>query len=83
MVGVLVRLPPILLAEWVRIQLKVKIENKMDKSFLQSSSVASEAVMAVRTVSSLALKKTMLDKYTRELDVTIRDLALLLFHIMF
>lgn len=82
-VGVLVGLLPMLLAGWVRIRLEVKMENKMDKSFLRSSSVASEAVMAVRTVSSLALEKTMLDKYTRELDSAIRGSAPSLFHIMF
>ncbi|WYZ33785.1 hypothetical protein EsH8_I_000061 [Colletotrichum jinshuiense] len=82
LVGVFAGLPPMLLAGWVRIRLEVKMENAMDKSFLQSSSVASETVMAVRTISSLALEQKMLDKYTHELDMAIHNSAPSLFHMM-
>ncbi|GKT61374.1 ABC multidrug exporter [Colletotrichum tofieldiae] len=82
LVGVFAGLPPILLAGWLRIRLEVEMENAMDKSFLQSSSVASETVMAVRTVSSLALEQRMLDKYTHELDMAIHNSAPSLFHMM-
>ncbi|CCF35719.1 multidrug/pheromone exporter [Colletotrichum higginsianum] len=82
LVGVFAGLPPMLLAGWVRIRLEVKMENAMDKSFLQSTSVASETVMAVRTVSSLALEQKMLDKYTHELDMAIQNAAPSLFHMM-
>ncbi|KZL85124.1 multidrug pheromone exporter [Colletotrichum incanum] len=82
LVGVFAGLPPMLLAGWVRIRLEVKMENAMDKSFLQSSSVASETVMAVRTVSSLALEQKMLDKYTHELDTAIHNSAPSLFRMM-
>ncbi|GKT42756.1 leptomycin B resistance protein pmd1 [Colletotrichum spaethianum] len=82
LVGVFVGLPPMLLAGWVRIRLEVKMENAIDKSFLKSSSVASETVMAVRTVSSLALEQKMLDKYTHEVDMAIHNSAPSLFHMM-
>lgn len=82
LVGVFAGLPPMLLAGWIRIRLDVKMENAMDKSFSRSSSVASETVMAVRTVSSLALEQKMLDKYTHELDVAIHNSAPSLFRMM-
>ncbi|EXM18872.1 hypothetical protein V3481_016404 [Fusarium oxysporum f. sp. vasinfectum] len=82
LVGVFVGLPPMLLAGWVRIWLEMRMENAIDRSSLQSSSVASEAVMAIRTVSSLALERRVLDKYTRELDMAIRNSVPSLFHMM-
>lgn len=82
LVGVFVGLPPMLLAGWVRIRLEMKMENEMDKSFLQSSSTASEAVMTIRTISSLALERRMLYKYTRELDAAIQTSASSLFYMM-
>ncbi|RKK96006.1 Multidrug resistance protein 2 [Fusarium oxysporum] len=82
LVGVFVELPPMLLAGWVRIWLELRMENAIDRSSLQSSSVASEAVMAIRTVSSLALERRVLDKYTRELDMAIRNSVPSLFHMM-
>ncbi|KAH7196128.1 P-loop containing nucleoside triphosphate hydrolase protein [Fusarium oxysporum] len=83
LVGVFVGLPPMLLAGWVRIWLELRMENAIDRSSLQSSSVASEAVMTIRTVSSLALERRLLDKYTRELDMAIRNSVPSLFHMMF
>ena len=82
LVGVFVGLPPMLLAGWVRIWLEIRMENAIDRSSLQSSSVASEAVMAIRTVSSLALERRVLDKYTRELDMAIWNSVPSLFHMM-
>jgi ATP-binding cassette subfamily B (MDR/TAP) protein 1 len=83
LVGVFVGLPPMLLAGWVRIWLELRMENAIDRSPLQRSSVASEAVMAIRTVSSLALERRLLDKNTRELDMAIRNSVPSLFHMMF
>ncbi|KAH6677860.1 multidrug/pheromone exporter [Plectosphaerella plurivora] len=82
LVGVFAGLPPMLLAGWIRIRLEVKMENALDHSFLQSSSVASETVMAVRTVSSLALEQKMLDKYTHELNAAIHNSTPSMFQMM-
>ncbi|KAJ5559247.1 ABC transporter integral membrane type 1 [Penicillium sp. DV-2018c] len=44
------------------------MEDKISKMFSQSASIASEAVSAIRTVSSLAIETSVLERYTQELD---------------
>ncbi|KAH8204908.1 hypothetical protein TruAng_000947 [Truncatella angustata] len=61
-------LPPLLLSGYARIRLEGKLEHAISKRFSTSSSIASESVNAIRTVSSLAIEKSVLDNYTRELD---------------
>ncbi|KAE8392149.1 P-loop containing nucleoside triphosphate hydrolase protein [Aspergillus alliaceus] len=70
--GVFVGLPPMLLAGYARIRLETKMDTDMGKRFSQSASLASEAVLAIRTVSSLAMEERILKKYTDELDHAIR-----------
>ncbi|KAF7557236.1 hypothetical protein G7Z17_g788 [Cylindrodendrum hubeiense] len=81
-VGVFAGLPPMLLAGHARIRLETKMDHDMDKRFSTSSSVASESIMAIRTVSSLAIEGTVLKKYTDELDKAIREGTTPLFSMM-
>lgn len=66
-------LPPLVLSGYARIKIEARIEAKISKRFSQSSSIASEAVNAIRTVSSLAIEKSVLDRYTTELDHATSD----------
>ncbi|KAF7594199.1 hypothetical protein BBP40_009903 [Aspergillus hancockii] len=70
--GVFVGLPPMLLAGYARIRLETKMDKDMETRFSQSASIASEAVLAIRTVSSLAIEETVLKRYTNELDQAIK-----------
>ncbi|KAJ2985070.1 hypothetical protein NUW58_g5730 [Xylaria curta] len=61
-------LPPLLVAGYARIRIEGRMEHTISKKFATSASIASESVNAIRTVSSLAIEKSVLDSYTRELD---------------
>lgn len=61
-------LPPLLLAGYARIRLESRMDNSISKKFSASASIASEAINAIRTVSSLAIEKSVLDSYTKEVD---------------
>ncbi|CAG9998253.1 unnamed protein product [Clonostachys byssicola] len=71
LVGVFAGLPPMILAGWVRYLVETKMDSIVDKRSSQSASVASEAVMAIRTVSSLAIEEKVLEKYAVEQDAAI------------
>jgi ATP-binding cassette subfamily B (MDR/TAP) protein 1 len=73
LVGVFAGMPPMLLAGYARIRLETKMDADMGKCFSTSASIASEAVTAIRTVSSLAIENSVLDRYTHELDQAIRQ----------
>jgi ATP-binding cassette subfamily B (MDR/TAP) protein 1 len=68
LVIVLAGLPPMLLSGYARIRMEGLMEDKITKMFYQSASIASEAVSAIRTVSSLAIETSVLERYTQELD---------------
>ncbi|KAI9149936.1 Leptomycin B resistance protein pmd1 [Paramyrothecium foliicola] len=61
-------LPPMLLAGYARIRMDSAMDIKISKRFAASASIASEAIMAIRTVSSLSIEKSVLERYTDELD---------------
>lgn len=61
-------LPPLLAAGWLKIRFDVKLDNNISKKNATSASIASEAVTAIRTVSSLAIEELVLKRYTDELD---------------
>ncbi|KAJ3528005.1 hypothetical protein NM208_g10425 [Fusarium decemcellulare] len=82
LVGVFAGMPPMLLAGYARIRLETKMDTDMGKRFSASSSVASETVTAIRTVSSLAIEDSVLTKYTNELDMAIKQTAPSMFHMM-
>ncbi|KAI6355373.1 hypothetical protein MCOR25_008214 [Pyricularia grisea] len=68
LVGVFAGLPPLLVAGWLRIRLESRMDNTADARFSNSASLASESIMAIRTISSLATEEAVLQKYTAELD---------------
>ncbi|KAK1982269.1 ABC transporter [Colletotrichum cereale] len=71
LVIVLVGLPPLVGSGWLRMRLDGKLERDISKRLSVSSAIASESVTAIRTVSSLAIEGSVLDKYTAELDQAI------------
>ncbi|RSM18199.1 hypothetical protein CDV31_002924 [Fusarium ambrosium] len=81
-VGVFVALPPMLLAGYARVRLEAKVDAGMSKRYAASSAVASETAMAIRTVSSLAIERSVLDSYAHELDTAISTSVPGLFHMM-
>ncbi|KAE8319714.1 P-loop containing nucleoside triphosphate hydrolase protein [Aspergillus transmontanensis] len=80
--GVFVGLPPMLIAGYARIRLETKMDTDMGKRFSQSASMASEAILSIRTVSSLAMEKNILKRYTNELDQAIQTSIRPLFSMM-
>lgn len=82
LVGVFAGMPPLLLAGYARIRLETKLNTDIDKRFSTSASIASESVNAIRTVSSLAIEKSILEKYTAELDSAVSGSTLPLFTMM-
>lgn len=82
LVGVFAGMPPLLLSGFVRIRLETKMDADMGKRFSASSSIASETVTAIRTVSSLAIERRVLARYTNELDAAIRQTAPSMFVMM-
>ena len=64
-------LPPMLASGYARIRMEATMDHNISKRFSTSASIASEAVSSIRTVSSLAIEKTVLDRYTHELDQAI------------
>ncbi|KAF3002317.1 hypothetical protein E8E14_004790 [Neopestalotiopsis sp. 37M] len=83
LVGVFAGLPPMLFAGYARIRLETHMESKNAHRFSNSASIASESITAIRTVSSLAIESTMLERYSNELGSAIRQSILPLLHMMF
>ncbi|KAL4886137.1 P-loop containing nucleoside triphosphate hydrolase protein [Aspergillus karnatakaensis] len=71
LVVVFAGLPPMLLSGYLRIRMEGAMDHKIGKNFSASASIASEAMNAIRTISSLAIEKTVLSRYTTELDSAI------------
>ncbi|KAK4866780.1 hypothetical protein LT330_007943 [Penicillium expansum] len=71
LVIVLAGLPPMLASGYARIKMEGAMDHKISKLFSKSASIASEAVTAIRTVSSLAIETSVLERYTQELDQAI------------
>ncbi|KAH8629622.1 Leptomycin B resistance protein pmd1 [Alternaria alternata] len=81
-VGIFVGLPPLILSGWLRLKLEKRLNTIINTSFSQSASIASEAVLAIRTVSSLAIEEDFLQRYTTALDSAIHVCTPHLFHVM-
>ncbi|KAL3460931.1 P-loop containing nucleoside triphosphate hydrolase protein [Aspergillus heterothallicus] len=71
LVVILGGLPPLVGAGLAKIKLDARLDRNISKKYATSSSIASEAVNAIRTVSSLAIEETVLQKYTDELDTAV------------
>ncbi|KAG8415746.1 hypothetical protein J3458_009568 [Metarhizium acridum] len=61
-------LPFIVGSGYLRIRLESKFEQDTVERFATSSAIAAEAVMAIRTVSSLALEWTIIQRYQKGLE---------------
>ncbi|KAK6355847.1 hypothetical protein TWF718_000228 [Orbilia javanica] len=60
-------LPLLVAAGYVRIRLEYKLDEDTASRFANSAGIATEAVLAIRTVSSLAIEKDILKKYEESL----------------
>ncbi|SPO04683.1 probable ABC multidrug transporter [Cephalotrichum gorgonifer] len=67
LVGVFVGLPPMMIGGYARVRLEAKMDDEMGRRLSASASIASESVMAIRTVSSLAIESTVLRKWGSKL----------------
>lgn len=61
-------LPPLVGAGYLKIRFDAKLDRDTSKRYSTSASIASEAVNAIRTVSSLTIESSVLRQYTDELD---------------
>lgn len=68
LVVVFAGLPPMIGSGYLKIRYDAKLDQAVSKRHSQSSAIASEAISAIRTVSSLAIEESVLQKYTQELD---------------
>ncbi|KAI9146890.1 ABC multidrug transporter atrC [Paramyrothecium foliicola] len=73
LVVILAGLPPLVGVGMLKIRLDAKLDRETSKRYSTSASIASDAVTAIRTVSSLAIEKTMLGHYKKELDYAVND----------
>jgi ATP-binding cassette subfamily B (MDR/TAP) protein 1 len=67
LVLVLGALPPLVFSGYLRIRLEFKLDDDTSTRFADSTAIASEAVMAIRTVASLALERQIIDRYEASL----------------
>ncbi|KAL0942751.1 multidrug resistance protein 3 (p glycoprotein 3) [Colletotrichum truncatum] len=82
LVGVFAGLVPLSLGGYARIRLEMRMDQSNQKRFSESAAIASESVLAIRTVSSLAIEGRVLKRYTDGLDQAIHQSTLPLFHMM-
>ncbi|KAF4336925.1 multidrug resistance [Fusarium beomiforme] len=61
-------LPVLVGSGYVRIRLEYKFDDDTAGRFAKSSSLASEAVLGIRTVSSLALERAVIERYSSALE---------------
>lgn len=75
-------LTPLVGAGYLKIRLDAKLDRDTSKRYSVSASIASEAVTSIRTISSLAIEHSVLEKYTAELDEAVKGLKRPLFTMM-
>ena len=66
-------LPVLVASGYVRIRLEFKFDDDTALRFAKSSGLASEAILGIRTVSSLALERAIIDRYSESLENIARD----------
>ena len=76
-------LPPLLLSAYIRIRLEQRLGRKIDQSFYESASVATEAVIAIKTVSSLTMESKVLEVYAILLANVAKTSVISTVHTMF
>ncbi|KAL8335881.1 hypothetical protein RB598_009868 [Gaeumannomyces tritici] len=82
MVGVFAGLSPLLAAGLARIRLQLKMDGDNERRFSASAAIASESILAIRTVSSLAIERVVLQRYTDELNAVTKTSVRPLLHAM-
>ncbi|KAM6533163.1 hypothetical protein FALCPG4_006177 [Fusarium falciforme] len=82
LVVVFAGLPPLVGAGYLKIRWDAKINRDISERDGASASIASEAIAAIRTVSSLAMEEVMLKRYSSELDHAVADCRRPLFTMM-
>ncbi|KAE8135087.1 P-loop containing nucleoside triphosphate hydrolase protein [Aspergillus pseudotamarii] len=75
-------LTPLVGSGYLKIRLDAKLDRHTSKRYSVSASIASEAVTSIRTISSLTIEHSVLERYTRELDTAMADLKRPLFAVM-
>lgn len=68
LVVALAGLPPLSGAGYLKVRLDSELDNTISKNYSESVAIASDAVLAMRTVSSLTIEQSVLDRYSTELD---------------
>lgn len=71
LVIVLGGLPIVVGCGWLRMLFDSKLDRVIAKRLSTSSAIASESTTAIRTVSSLGIERSILDRYTSELEQAI------------
>ncbi|KAG6122743.1 hypothetical protein E4U14_004866 [Claviceps sp. LM454 group G7] len=66
-------LPILIGAGYLRIRLETKFEQDTAERFAISSAIAAEAAMSIRTICSLALEETVIERYSQSLQGIVRD----------
>lgn len=61
-------LPLIVASGYVRVRLDQRLDATIERYYSTSASLATEAIMSIRTVSLLTLESTVLEEYSRCLD---------------
>ncbi|ROT38993.1 P-loop containing nucleoside triphosphate hydrolase protein [Sodiomyces alkalinus F11] len=61
-------LPPLVGTGYLKVRADAKLDREVSDRHSTSASIASEAVNAIRTVSSLAIEESVLTRYTAELE---------------
>lgn len=64
-------LPPLVIAGYLKIRFDAKLDRETSRLLSLSSSIASEAINSIRTVSSLAIENSVLSRYSHELDLAL------------
>ncbi|KAI1045107.1 hypothetical protein LB505_011911 [Fusarium chuoi] len=64
-------LPPLVVAGYLKIRFDAKLDRETSRLLSLSSSIASEAINSIRTVSSLAIENSVLSRYSHELDLAL------------
>lgn len=82
LVVVLAGLPPFIGSGWLKVRFDAMLDQNISKRHASSSAIASEAVSAIRTVSSLAMEQSVLDRYKAELDNAVNGSVKPLFSLM-
>lgn len=59
---------PIVTCGYLRIRLEFLLDDRVQDRFADSAALASEAISAIRTVASLAMEETILNKYSEKLE---------------